>query len=108
MSPVDDLDRIGRSLVDVLNAWASGTEPGPGALADLFADNVRPDDDDVRRAARTQSHGELTVERVEPTSGAAARVVCRAGDGRRFDVTWSLAPIRPPRVQQYDVTAIAS
>lgn len=102
-SPSAELDRTGRALVDVLSTWASGSEVDADTLTDLFADNVDPDDAHTRRAERARRHGALSIDTIEPTSDAAARVVCHDGDDRRFVVTFSLAPMRPARVQQYEV-----
>ena len=105
-APNTDLERAARALIGVLSTWATGGEADPGAPADVFADNVEPDDAFSRRAARALAHGALTIDDVQPTSDAAARVVCRNGDGRRFAVTFSFAPVQPPRIQQYDVSAV--
>lgn len=110
-APNDDVDRLGRALIDVLSTWAEGGEVPTTRLADVFADNVEPDDDVVRRAARARSHGVLSIDALESTSDAAGRMVCDAtvdGTARRYTVTFSLAPLRPARIQQYSVEPATS
>ena len=107
-APNDELVRIGQALVDVLATWAGGDEVPLDVLANVFADNVEPDDAYARRAARARTHGALTVVDVHPTSLAAAKVACRVDDGRSFVVSFSLAPMQPPRVQEYEVKPVAA
>ena len=105
--PTDDVDRLGRALIDVLATWAGGDEVSPAVLTEVFADNVGPDDAFGRRAVAARGHGALTIDEIRPTSDAAARLVCRNPDGGRFTVTFSLAPMQPARIQQYSVEGAA-
>jgi CubicO group peptidase (beta-lactamase class C family) len=97
-----DVERAGAALVDVLNAWADGATPT--GLDDLFADNVLPDDDEERRSHQAAAHGALQLTAVRATSGGAGVVEATTPDGRRASVTFSLAPPRPPRIQDYEVS----
>ena len=97
-----DLAAIGDRLVDTLGRWAAGETVDPGELDSLFADNVFPDDDVDRRATRARAHGPLSVDTWHATSDAAATATC-TGTGGRHTITFSLAPNRPPRIQDYEV-----
>jgi CubicO group peptidase (beta-lactamase class C family) len=96
-----DVERAGAQLIDVLNSWACGD--APTGLHDVFADNVLPDDDEQRRSRSAAAHGPLQVTAVRASSGASGIVEATTADGRRASVTFSLAPARPPRIQDYEV-----
>ncbi|MCB0969152.1 MAG: hypothetical protein KDB37_20160, partial [Ilumatobacter sp.] len=80
-----------------------GETVDPGELDSLFADNVFPDDDVDRRATRARDHGPLSVDTWHATSDAAAAATC-TGPGGRHTITFSLAPNRPLRIQDYEVS----
>ena len=106
VAPTDELRRAAHALVDVLSTWAAGSEVAPAVLAEVFADNVEPDDAFARRATRTRTHGVLSIDEIRATNAAAGRIACHDADGRRFAATFSFAPTRPPRIQQYDVQSV--
>jgi hypothetical protein len=88
-------------LVALLNTWSEAE-----ALA-LFADNVEPDEPFARRTAAAErwiaGAGPIAVASITATSDAAATVVCAASDASQRTLTFSLAPIRPPRIQDYEL-----
>jgi CubicO group peptidase (beta-lactamase class C family) len=98
-----DIARAGTRLVEVLNAWAGGGAPIGGALDEVFADNVLPDDAEERRARRASEHGRLEVTAVRATNGASGSIEAITADGRAATVTFSFAPHQPPRIQDYEV-----
>lgn len=94
---------LGDALLDVLTRWADGQLVADDRLAEVFADNVAPDDPFDRRARRAREHGTITVTGRRASSEAAGELTGTLGDGRRATVTFTLAPVRPPRIQTYDV-----
>lgn len=100
------VDEVGRRLVELLNAWDDGRAEA------LFTDNVALDEPYERRraAAADLVHacgGRLDVERIEATTAAAGTVVF-AHPGSSHTLTFQIAPIRPARVQLYEVKGPAS
>lgn len=110
-TPVHDVERLARHLVDVLDGWHPD-DPGAAhhRLDDLFADNVDLDLDLGRRAraahAIVTSHGHLSIDRITSKGAADAKVDLTAEDGTRAIVELSLAPIDRPLVQHYTMTVI--
>jgi hypothetical protein len=99
-TPVNEkLDDLARRLVALLHDWDDDVADA------LFADNVALDASYARRAATahtlTDDH-QLTIDEVEFESAAAATAHCTDASDRRIDVTFSLAPMLPPRIQEYD------
>jgi CubicO group peptidase (beta-lactamase class C family) len=89
-------------LLALLNDWTDG------AADVLFADNVAPDESYARRARQVadlvDTHGRLTLERIEAAFATDATVTATAADGREVKVWFALAPVAPPRVQEYEIT----
>jgi hypothetical protein len=95
----EHLDTLAPQLVALLNGWDD-------EVADrLFADNVALDSSYARRsaAAHTLTDGrQLTLDEVEIESASAATIHCTDATHRAVTVTCSLAPVLPPRIQDYD------
>jgi len=76
---------------------------------ELFADNVALDDSLDRRARHamelTKTHGTLVVEALAAITPMRGRATMRHADGteRQFDL--ELSPLKPPRVQLYEVVS---
>lgn len=95
-----DLDVLARRLVSLLNDW-NDTE-----VDEILADNTAADMSYERRrdeAMTVTADGPLILTTVEATSATAATAVCTDAGGATRRVTFSLAPIRPPRIQDYDL-----
>jgi CubicO group peptidase (beta-lactamase class C family) len=88
-------------LAALLSDWTDS------AADELFADNVVLDDPFDRRARDamelTKTHGTLAVLAVAAVTPMRGRVTMRHADGteRQFDV--ELSPLKPPRVQLYEL-----
>jgi CubicO group peptidase (beta-lactamase class C family) len=99
-APVSEhLDHLAHRLVDLINDWDDDVADA------LFADNAALDSSYARRGAAahtlTDDH-QLTLDEVEIESGSAATIRCSAATGRAVTVTFSIAPLLPPRIQDYD------
>ncbi len=96
------LVRAAGELLCLINDWTDA------AAAELFADNVAPDEPYERRARQAagivDTHGRLTFQRMEAAFATDATVTATAADGREVKVWFALAPIAPPRVQEYEIT----
>jgi hypothetical protein len=44
----------------------------------------------------------LTIDRIEVESAASATIHCTGATGSAVTVTFSIAPILPPRIQEYE------
>jgi len=79
------------------------------AANSLFADNVVLDESFERRARQgaelCAAHGSLTVDEVVAVTPLRGRATLRHADGteRQFDL--ELSPLRPPRLQLYEVVS---
>jgi CubicO group peptidase (beta-lactamase class C family) len=102
-TPTSELVALAEALLAVLDAWAIGAPIDDDELARVFADNVAPDDDFTRRAARVAAHGHLTVGTLIATSDAAAEIRCTTAEGTDATVSFVLAPVGPARIQSFDV-----
>jgi hypothetical protein len=91
-----------RRLVELLDGWGRNGRLDDGGN-DLFADNVEPDDAFERRVRDALTHGGLNLDEVVPINDARAKAVCTSAHGVRVSVTFSLAPFRPVRVQEYEL-----
>jgi hypothetical protein len=100
LNPV--LVRAAGDLLALLNDWTDG------AADALFADNVALDESYARRARRAAdlvgAHGRLTVQQIAAAFATDATVTASAEDGREVKVWFALAPVSPPRVQEYEIT----
>jgi CubicO group peptidase (beta-lactamase class C family) len=95
---------LGEQLVALVNAvgdWDAG------AAASVFADNVVPDMSLARRRAEVAAIvGDglpLRVERFEGVTAADTTAHLVDAAGARLTLTYSLSPIRPLRVQEYEL-----
>ena len=68
-------------------------------------DNVDPDESYERLAAAALAHGTLTPTATRAVTAADGEIECAGTDGRSFKVTFSLAPLQPERIQEYEVVA---
>lgn len=95
------LDHIAERLVTLLNEWDDDD------AADLFADNVADDESFERRraaAATLVEQGPIVVTGVRPDNAAAATIDCTDAAGGAVSITFSLAPVLPARVQEYEIS----
>jgi CubicO group peptidase (beta-lactamase class C family) len=96
------LVRAAGELLALINEWSDD------AAEALFADNVGPDESFQRRAMQAagivSAHGQLTFERLEAAFATEATVTATAADDREVKVWFALAPVTPPRVQEYEIT----
>jgi CubicO group peptidase (beta-lactamase class C family) len=97
-----DLERAADALLVLISDW---TDDAANAL---FADNVALDESYERRARKAReivdTHGPLTRERIEAAYATDATMTATATDGREVRIWLALAPITPPRVQDYEIT----
>ena len=99
------------SLVSLLGNWRDDLIDD---VADtVFADNVAPDESFGRRAAAARAlvdacGGALEVLAVTPSGDAAATIDLAHPSGSPARVHFELAPTRPLRVQQYEITVPGS
>ncbi len=99
----DELDAAVRRLVGLLHEWDDT------AASDLFADNVDADEPYGRRrdaVARLVAGGwPLVLDSVTATTDAAAIAGLTAADGRRLELAVELAPLRPARIEYWELSA---
>ena len=84
-------------LVELVNDWSDA------AADELFADNVQLDEAYVRRHATAEQFAPITLERVEVESEASGKAHCTDAEGKQIEISFSLAPIQPPRIQEYEL-----
>lgn len=91
------------ALVALLGAWHDASAEA------LFADNVALDESFDRRRAAAVSLvdriGAPSVESLDADTGAAAHVLV-GGERGRARLELQLSPLRPPKVQWYEVTVV--
>jgi CubicO group peptidase (beta-lactamase class C family) len=100
----DELQTIAERLVALLNS----VDPWDAASADrVLADNVAHDLSLERRRAQVativDASGHLTIERFEHVNHADTTVHLVAANGDHLTLTFTVAPVRPLRVQEYDL-----
>jgi hypothetical protein len=88
---------VAEPLVALVNEWDDSKADG------LFADNVQLDEAYVRRRVTAESFRPITLDRVEVESEASGKAHCTDANGQRVEVSFSLAPIHPPRIQDYEL-----
>jgi hypothetical protein len=100
-----ELQALGRRLVALLNSigdWDAS------AAHDVFADNVVLDKNLERRrrdvAELIGEGGPLSITRWAYVNDADTTVELTDAAGDHLDLTFSVAPIRPLRVQEYDLS----
>jgi hypothetical protein len=91
---------VAARLVALVNEWDDSRADG------LFADNVQLDEAYVRRRTTAEKFAPIRLDQVEVESAASGKAHCTGADGQRVEVTFSLAPIQPPRVQDYELTRV--
>jgi CubicO group peptidase (beta-lactamase class C family) len=87
-------------LVALINDWDDA------AASALFSDNVADDEPFARRrsaAAAYTDSGPLTLASLRPDNDASATIVCTDPGGAERTISFSLAPLLPPRVQEYEL-----
>jgi hypothetical protein len=97
-----EVEALGRRLVDLLRDWDDDRATA------LFTDNVAMDVPLHRRRAEAQRWlddcgGELRVQRVVVCSATDGRVAIEHPSGSTLWLELCVAPIGPPRVQQYEL-----
>lgn len=85
-------------LVALLDDWDDH------AADDLFADNVQLDEAYIRRQATATRYKPITLVRVEVENAGSGTAHCTDGSGRAVEISFRLAPLLPPRIQQYEVS----
>lgn len=93
-----ELEAAAGELIALLNNWNDDDADR------LFADNVAPDDSYAHRNAEAAARRPLTVERLVPVNDARARIRCRNDAGAAVTVSFALAPFRPVRIQEYEIS----
>ena len=97
-----DLDRLARSLVELLQDWDDGRADA------LFTDNVALDEPYDRRRAKALeligSAGPMTITGITATSAAAAAVMLLDATGATLKLEVELAPLVPVRIESYSLT----
>ncbi len=91
------LMQAGMRLVALLNAWDDSV------AVDLFTDNVASDDAYERRRAAAAALAPIVLDRVEAVNDGRGRARCTTADGVDVTVTFALAPLRPIRIQEYEI-----
>ena len=74
----------------------------------LFADNVQLDEAYIRRRSAATRYKPIALQRVEVKNEAAGTAHCTDADGEALEISFVLAPILPPRIQDYDVEVARS
>ena len=96
-----ELDDAVRGLLAVLHDDAPAT-------TELFTDNVEPDEPLERRRAAVEAlvggRWPLVLQDVTATTDAAAVVRLGAADGTTFELAVELAPLRPTRIESWELT----
>ena len=99
-----ELDAAVRGLLALLHRWDDA-----GADA-LFADNVAPDESYARRRAAVDrlvdGHWPLELRSIRATTDAAAVARLATADGRELELAAELAPLRPVRVESWELSAL--
>lgn len=93
----EHVSRAAERLVALLNDWNDSDADH------VFADNVQLDEAYVRRQAAARHHLPIALQSVEVESEAAGTAHCTTGDGEQIELTFSLAPVEPPQVQEYEI-----
>jgi CubicO group peptidase (beta-lactamase class C family) len=96
----DDIVDAAERLVELVNDW---NDP---AADELFADNVQLDEAYVRRHATAEQFAPITLDRVEVESEASGKAHCTDAKGERVEIHFSLAPIQPPSIQEYELKRV--
>ena len=91
------VSRAAQELVALLNEWDDGKADA------LFADNVQLDEAYVRRRATARQFAPVTLDRVEVQRESSGTAHCTDTNGQHVEVSFSLAPIQPPSVQEYEI-----
>lgn len=93
------LPDLAARLVGLLNNWDDDTAES------IFTDNVPMDSSYARRHAAPASLVTLpiTLNEISASDFASAVVTCNDATGREISITFSLAPIHPERIQEYEI-----
>ena len=91
---------VAAQLVALVNAWDDTKAD------ELFADNVQLDEAYVRRRSTAEQFRPITLEAIEVESEASSKAHCTDASGERVEVSFSLAPIQPPRIQDYELKRV--
>lgn len=96
------VEQMGRRLFELWQHWDDAV------AADLFADNVAPDESFERRRAavarwRDECGGELVLDRIEPESATSGKLNLARPSGDPLTVVFELSPLVPPRIQLVDL-----
>jgi CubicO group peptidase (beta-lactamase class C family) len=84
-------------LVALVNQWDDSKAD------ELFADNVRLDESYARRRATAKQFSPITFDRVEIETEASGTAHCTDAEGQAIEISFSLAPIKPPKIQEYEL-----
>jgi CubicO group peptidase (beta-lactamase class C family) len=96
------VEQMGRRLFELWQQWDDA------AAADLFADNVAPDESFERRRAavarwRDECGGELVLDRIETESATSGTLHLARPSGDPLTIVFELSPLVPPRIQLVDL-----
>ena len=93
------LHEAGRQLLRLFNDWSD-------PLADsIFADNVQWDDSYARRrdSVGGSIRPPIVINDVTASDQGSATIRCTDAATNAITITFSLAPISPPRIQEYEI-----
>ncbi len=93
------LPDLAARLVGLLNKWDDDNAES------ILADNVAMDSSYAQRQAAVDRLLTLpiTLGKTSTTDFASATVTCSDATGREISITFSLAPIHPERIQEYEI-----
>ena len=89
-----------RRLVALLNDWDDRRAD------ELFADNVQLDEAYIRRQSAATRYKPIALQRVGVKNESAGTAHCTDANGEALEISFMLAPILPPRIQEYDVEIV--
>ena len=86
------------------SGWSSWSTTGatqrPTSCSPTTSNSTRRTCDGTRRR---NSSTPITSERVEVESEASGKAHCTDAEGKQIEISFSLAPIQPPRIQEYEL-----
>jgi CubicO group peptidase (beta-lactamase class C family) len=92
------LERVGRQLLALLNAWDDGVAD------DLFTDNVACDDCYARRRREADALAPLSLRDISAINDAHGTINASTASGATAAITFAVAPALPIRIQDYEIS----
>ncbi|MGA1555648.1 MAG: serine hydrolase domain-containing protein [Ilumatobacteraceae bacterium] len=103
VDPSDEFSDLVDRLAAVLTDWSCGVEVDHSELARVFADNVEPDESFVDRSETLRQIGPLGFGVPDHPGRAGATLRSVTADGTAVEAEFTVAPVRPLRVQHLDI-----